>query len=256
MITSLDPKDHDIIALQELWLDHLGRTRASRHWTVVYPTLHLDKPGSTCSLMLINKNLPTDSWTDIETGSQDITAIRLQHGNGYLDIFNIYNDCNHSRSLSALEKTLQRLSELRSSRHANTHNTDEPQHHAMWLGDFNRHHPLWDEERNHHLFTRSNLDKAQTLIDLLTTYDMRMILPKGLPTLEALALKNYTRPDNVFCTDELEGAVTQCMTLPEQHPVCTDHIPVLTTLDLQVLQNNPPHVTTSELPTGKNLKRC
>jgi len=32
--------------------------------------------------------------------------------------------------------------------------------HMIWLGDFNRHHPEWDEERNSHLFTRENLDEA------------------------------------------------------------------------------------------------
>lgn len=37
----------------------------------------------------------------------------------------------------------------------------------IWLGDFNRHHPIWDEERNAHLFTRGALDAAQPLLDLI-----------------------------------------------------------------------------------------
>jgi len=42
----------------------------------------------------------------------------------------------------------------------------------VWLGNFNRHHPLWDEGRNAHLFTRSNLEKAQEIIDLAANYDL------------------------------------------------------------------------------------
>ena len=37
----------------------------------------------------------------------------------------------------------------------------------IWLGDFNQHHPQWEEERNCHLFTWQNLDASQTLIDAI-----------------------------------------------------------------------------------------
>jgi hypothetical protein len=55
----------------------------------------------------------------------------------------------------------------------------------IWMGDFNWHHPLWDEEQNAHLFTRAALEATQLLLDLVNRYDMRMVLPKDLPTLEA-----------------------------------------------------------------------
>ena len=38
---------------------------------------------------------------------------------------------------------------------------------VIWLGDFNRHHPMWDEERHAHLFTRAALEVAQLLGDRL-----------------------------------------------------------------------------------------
>ena len=50
---------------------------------------------------------------------------------------------------------------------------------VIWLGDFNRHHPLWDEERNAHLFTKAALMAAQTLLDLISKYDMQMTLLLG-----------------------------------------------------------------------------
>ncbi|KAJ8589707.1 hypothetical protein M405DRAFT_700139, partial [Rhizopogon salebrosus TDB-379] len=68
----------------------------------------------------------------------------------------------------------------------------------IWLGDFNRHHPLWDEDRNTQLFTNQYLDAAQPLLDLIADYGMIMTLPKGLPTLQSTSSKNWTRPDNVF----------------------------------------------------------
>lgn len=42
------------------------------------------------------------------------------------------------------------------------------------------------------------LDTAQVLIDMMATYNIKMVLLHGMPTLEARGTKNYTRPDNVF----------------------------------------------------------
>jgi len=52
----------------------------------------------------------------------------------------------------------------------------------IWLGNFNRHHPMWEDEENERLFTHQNLDSASTLIDLLADHDMQMTLPHGIPT--------------------------------------------------------------------------
>ena len=37
----------------------------------------------------------------------------------------------------------------------------------IWLGDFNRQHPMWDEDRNSHLFMQALLNKAQVIIDAI-----------------------------------------------------------------------------------------
>ncbi|KAF8583133.1 hypothetical protein K439DRAFT_1301786, partial [Ramaria rubella] len=99
LLNSLDPRKYDIVAVQEPWLDKLGRMRASGKWEVVYPTRHTDKPGKIRSILFISKNISTDSWTDIDTGMQGISAIHLRHDNGDIDIFNVYNDCSHSQAL-------------------------------------------------------------------------------------------------------------------------------------------------------------
>ena len=69
---------------------------------------------------------------------------------------------------------------------------------------------MWDEERNHHLFTASALEEATKLLVIVADHGMAMALPKGIPTLEAMATKNWTRLDNVFCSSNLEDKVIYC----------------------------------------------
>ena len=53
--------------------------------------------------------------------------------------------------------------------------------HVIWLADFNRHHLMWDEGCNAHLFMRANLYKAQHLSNAITELELYMTLPKDLP---------------------------------------------------------------------------
>ncbi|EPS97081.1 hypothetical protein FOMPIDRAFT_1099446, partial [Fomitopsis schrenkii] len=89
---------------------------------------------------------------------------------------------------------------------------------VIWLGDFNRHHPIWEDERNTHLLTETYLDNAQPLVNLLSVFDFQMLLPPATPTLEAANSKNHTRPDNVFASQELVGSLVRCRTAPELCP--------------------------------------
>ena len=59
-----------------------------------------------------------------------------------------------------------------------------------------------------------------------------MILPKGIPTLEAKATKNWTHPDYVFCSANAEELVVICDTDPCLRGLGADHVPILTTLEL------------------------
>ncbi|TFK22650.1 hypothetical protein FA15DRAFT_595713, partial [Coprinopsis marcescibilis] len=63
----------------------------------------------------------------------------------------------------------------------------------VWLGDFNRHHPMWDRDEDQCLFFRRNLDDAEVLIDMVTEWGMEMTLPRGIPTLKN-SQGNWTRP--------------------------------------------------------------
>ena len=63
---------------------------------------------------------------------------------------------------------------------------------------------------------------------------MVMLLPKGPPTMQLTATKNWTQVDNVFTMANTEGLVVVCNTDLAQRGPGTDHVPILTMLDISV----------------------
>ena len=86
-----------------------------------------------------------------------------------------------------------------------------------------------------HLLTAGASTTAQPLIALLEDFNMVMPLPKGIPMLQSMVTKNWTRVDNVFAMHHTEHLMVACNTDPRQRAPGTDHVPVLTTLDLEIL---------------------
>jgi hypothetical protein len=102
----------------------------------------------------------------------------------------------------------------------------------LWLGDFNQHSALWDEIRNSHLFTAVAARAVAPLLQLLGHYGMKMPLPQGVPTLQAKRMGNLTCPDNVFCSDDFLAFFIACNTYPARTPGTTDHLPIISEIDL------------------------
>jgi len=153
-------------------------------------------------------------------------VVQLRTLQGLCTIFNIYNDCTHDDTIFTLERFLPgHLPSLRPTE----------QDHLVWLGDFNRHHPLWDEERNSHLFTGAALEASQKLIDILADYGLMQILPKDILTLQSTNSGNWTRLDNIFCTDHTCGTLITCDTDPGRRGPNTDHVLVLTQFDMSLV---------------------
>ncbi|EUC67567.1 reverse transcriptase from transposon X-element protein, putative, partial [Rhizoctonia solani AG-3 Rhs1AP] len=134
-------------------------------------------------------------------------------------ICNIYNPCDANTPLPHV------LSLLRAHRG-----------HVILLGDFNCHHPDWDEARNAHLFTSAALDLAQPLLDITHDLSLTMALPRDIPTLQSTSSKNYTRPDNIFMSAPLAEFLVSCDTAPASRPPCTDHFPISTILDIATIE--------------------
>ena len=104
-------------------------------------------------------------------------------------------------------------------------NTDS----VVWLGDFNRHHPLWEDDANERLFKPT--DFISPLLVILYKNDMILALPKGLPTYQT-STGNWTRPDNVWRCSSPDDPIICCDVLPAIQPLVADHLPIITELAL------------------------
>ena len=233
LINRLHPNNYDLVMIQEPYFDYKKDSRVSSKWIAIYPLNHHDNPLRTRSMILVNANISSNSWTALSVDNPDITAIQINGEWGSLRIFNIYNDQNHSQNTTALNRYLL-------TAESDQRTADAPEPDDIWLGDFNRHSPMWDEARNSQLFTRSALREAQHLIDLAATWNMHMALCPGVNTLESTSSKNYTRPDNVWVSDTIRDNIIKCDVLPSERPICTDHLPIITTIDISPTRTSPP----------------
>ena len=217
----------DIVALQEPAITNFGTTIASREWTSIYPTTHSKDPAKTRSVLLIRNSLLTEHWKQIDFPSGDVTVIQLNSGQGTLTLFNIYNDCESNEMINLLEAFTHSLP---TSHSHNTENSDA----ILWLGDFNRHHPHWDNPADTRLFTRSAIENAEILISAVAGLGLDLALPQGIPTHLHNVSKKWTRLDHVFITEDFLDTILTCDALADTPGINTDHLPILTTLDLSV----------------------
>ncbi|TFY73473.1 hypothetical protein EWM64_g10538 [Hericium alpestre] len=142
-----------------------------------------------------------------------------------LIIINVYFNQEHDRTLVILHDYMKWAAEQPQQQCECTY--------YIILGDFNRHSPAWDEAHNKHLFTRPNLDAADALLRFMADCDMRMALPRYIPTLRSFSTENLTRPDNVWVSAELLPRTDHCEVLPELQPPKTDHFPIITEVCLR-----------------------
>ena len=215
-------QNYDIVLIQEPHTTRFNMLRTPSNFRQVIPgpVIRTQDHSKIRSVMWVNKRLDTKDWIILDIPeSNDISAIQLRGPYGKLTIFNIYNDCTHSDNQTILGNYLRR--------NANQLTRTE-NHHMIWAGDFNRHHPLWDDDEDIHLFTRQATEDAEELIRLLADHDMQMILPKGVPTLRHMVTGRYSRPDNVFSTPGLQDLVIKCEVTPSLRPPSTDHFPIVT----------------------------
>ena len=228
-------KGIDIVALQEPATNSFGTTIASRDWILVYPSTHCTDPTKTRSLFLIRSNLLTENWNQIDFPSGDVTVIHLKGTWGELTIFNIYNDCDTNNTIKQLEDFSQ--AHINPPRRGEDNTTP-----IIWLGDFNRHHPHWDDLADTRLFTRSALSNAELLISAVAGLGLDLALPPGIPTHLHNVTKKWTRLDQVYISEDHLDAVITCDALENTPGINTDHLPILTTLDLNLAKapQNPP----------------
>ena len=226
LINSEVYKQFDVLILQEPFIDSYSNIWATRDWRVVYPSSFLSHTHVVCSVILVRSTMDTNGWAQISAPSTgDMVAIQICVGSSKVTLFGLYIDGNHSDTLHLLDDYLRA--------HTAT-TTPRPSSHMFWCSDFNCHHLLWDEERNRHLFMAAVLRDSEILLGIVVDHRMVMALPRDIPTLEAMATKNWTQPDNFFCTEHSESLIVSCSTDPWRRGPGTDHVPILTTLEFPV----------------------
>jgi len=78
VLAKANPKDWDIIALQEPYMDFLGLTQANLHWNVIYPSnKNQENQNRTCSIMLISTKINSSQIQQINIQSSDIAAVQI-----------------------------------------------------------------------------------------------------------------------------------------------------------------------------------
>jgi endonuclease/exonuclease/phosphatase family metal-dependent hydrolase len=221
----------DIAALQEPAINTFGNTVTSKEWTAIYPSTHTSNPAKTRSALLIRSNIVTDDWSQIDINSSDITAILLRGSWGTLALFNAYIDCDHDQAIEELAKATRKYE---------TEMRGKPQEtiHTIWVGDFNRHHPHWDNPTDIRLFTHEALRKAEVLISAVANAGLELALPPGIATHKHNVTKSWTRLDQVFISEHSSEALTACDALRRSPGINTDHVPILTKLNLAVTHSS------------------
>jgi len=212
----------NIIALQEPAIDPQGYTLAAKDWMIIYPSTTKNVPRA---VTLIRANLSSDSWRQLDFPLADVTAIQIKGGWGKLTILNVYNDCGN-------DKTVRLLSEFHHRNRAELEQTVNGEAHILWLGDFNRHHPYWDDPNDIRLFTSEATSTAEKLIEAVADAGLELALPSGTPTHRHNITKKWSRLDQVFLSDHSKNKIITCDTQPDQWGINTDHLPILTVMNL------------------------
>src|SRR6266852_625901 len=173
----------NIIALQEPAINNFGKTITTKDWTPIYPTTHSMHPENTRSIILVQATLTSNSWQQLDCPSGDITIIQLSGLWGKLSIFNIYNDCQHN----------QMVNMLTNYHHRNMPsvgvNTSETMH-CIWLGDFNRHHPHWDNSSDTRLFTADVMKEQRCLSTQFQKLDLKWYSPVACQHTSTMSQRN------------------------------------------------------------------
>ena len=131
-------------------------------------------------------------------------------------------------------KTINLLTKFHKDNYATLEGENANNVHTLWVGDFNRHHPYWDDPRDTCLFTNEAIKAAELLIEAVAEAGLEMALPGEIPTHCHNITKRWSRLDQVFLSEHSDNLLIACDTYPDQRGVNTDHLPIITELNLAI----------------------
>ena len=140
---------------------------------------------------------------------------------GKITIFNRYNDCNNN-------DTIKLLASFYSRNRTQLEHVDIGTANVIWLGDFNRHHPLWDDPNDECLFMPKAMHAVEVLIEVVADVGLELALPSGTPTHQHNVTKSWSRLDQVFLLEHTKHMLISCDMQTDLQGALTDHLPIVT----------------------------
>ena len=128
LLMNLKRNTYKVCAIQELYINQNGKTRANAQWITIYPSTHNLALKATRLVILINTNILTNNWKQLHIEHLNITAVELTTSIGNIWLFNIYNDCKNNDSLDTITTYMKTNLTPRSIANPT---------HQVWLRDFN-----------------------------------------------------------------------------------------------------------------------
>src|SRR5882724_11243235 len=95
----LNPNTYNLAAIQVLYLDSNHNSHATHHWYTIYPKEHYITLSQMRSILMVNRQIATDAWSQVDIGLSDITAIMINTGKGKVLLVNMYNDSGQHQGL-------------------------------------------------------------------------------------------------------------------------------------------------------------
>lgn len=189
LMNNLPPQKCDILCLQEIPIDYRTRVAfSSPHWNPILPPITVDSRPRVA--ILVNKNIPTEAFSQIPIHSSDIVTIHITGTN--TNIASIYNP-------PVSDSTITQLIELLDSIDPGVEN--------LIIGDFNKHHALWSGEENP---DRNEQSKTDTMFDMMATYGLEVMTTPGTKTRFDSAHNSWSTLDLVLATEKIAGAIVTC----------------------------------------------
>lgn len=146
---------------------------------------------------------------------------------GKLVIFNIYLEGDNNATVTQLKCFHRTHTDIFG-------NSEAGAPHVIWVGNFNHHHPHWDNPNDTRLFTPKVLKSAEGLIEVVSFLGLELALPSGIPTHQHNVIKKWTCLDQVFITDFSTNLIETCDTEMGWHGIKTDHLLVIMWLNLEI----------------------
>lgn len=211
-LQQLDPKTHQIVAIQEPWIN------PNNGKTVSHPGYHtvLPEAKSPRTAIYISKEMSTLAW-EVKEYSSDLIAVVIQTETQKIQILNCYNPTSsiYDRNTGTLPLLQEAIEEGAGQE-------------QIVLGDFNLHHPTWggNTAQDQHW-------AADVLIRTTNRAQLQLLTEPGTITWETA--RSCQTIDLVFGTPGIQQCLQECRVRTDLE-TGSDHLPIQTVV-LQCTQS-------------------